>query len=382
VPYWLRLNGSYSVPIGWGATASLAARYQFVDPDQFTLSPLVVEGDRYGADVTLSAPLGQAVSASVTAGVSNESYEVSLGSLVQDDSPEARIMLRLFVRPDDKTRISASYDSLNNASYVSGHRSAGGSLDRWEGDVNVQHEGDEQKAMANGSLAYTGNRGEVRLAHTGNFDEVDWQQASPLPQEQRTSLRVGTGLAFAGSHFAVGQPVRGGAFAIVHPHESLAGNEVTVGATGEARARANGLGPALVTDIPAYSRSTIPVDVADLPVGYSLGAGAFDVVAPYRGGYALEVGTASSVSAYGTLLLADFSPCALVTGIAHPIDNPLQQVAVFTNKAGRFGAEGLAPGKWIIEMATDGGPTRYEIEVPQGTDGLFQAGLLMPAGAE
>ena len=110
--------------------------------------------------------------------------------------------------------------------------------------------------------------------------------------------------------------------------------------------------------------------------------GAFDILAPYRAGYALEVGTASSVSAYGTLLLADFSPCALVTGTAHPVDNPLQQVAVFTNKAGRFGAEGLAPGKWIIEMATEGGPTRYEIEVPPGTDGLFQAGLLMPAGAE
>jgi hypothetical protein len=34
----------------------------------------------------------------------------------------------------------------------------------------------------------------------------------------------------------------------------------------------------------------------------------------------------------------------------------------------------------VIEMATDDGPTRYEIEVPQGTDGLFQAGILQPAG--
>ena len=54
-------------------------------------------------------------------------------------------------------------------------------------------------------------------------------------------------------------------------------------------------------DLPVYTANSIPVDVTDLPVGYSLGAGAFDVVAPYRAGYALEVGTASSVSAYGTL---------------------------------------------------------------------------------
>jgi outer membrane usher protein len=106
------------------------------------------------------------------------------------------------------------------------------------------------------------------------------------------------------------------------------------------------------------------------------------VVAPYRGGYALEVGSASSVSAYGTLVLADFSPVALITGVAHPADNPLQQVMVFTNKAGRFSAEGLSPGKWVIEMATDGGPTKYEMEVPEGTDGLFQAGMLRPMGTE
>jgi hypothetical protein len=30
-------------------------------------------------------------------------------------------------------------------------------------------------------------------------------------------------------------------------------------------------------------------------------------------------------------------------------------------------------------MATDGVPTRYEIEVPKGTDGLFKAGTLKPA---
>jgi outer membrane usher protein len=369
------------VPIGWGASASLAARYQFADLEQFTLSPLVVHGDRYGADVTLSAPLSQALSASLTAGVSNETYQLSLADLRQEDSPEVRVMFRLFLRPDDKTRVSASYDSLNNSSYVSGHRGEGRGLDRWEGELNLQNNGDDQKAMANGSLAYSGNRGEVRIAHTANFEDVDWQQA-PTSKEQRSSVRVGTALAFAGSHFAIGQPVRGGAFAIVHPHESLAGKEVTVGANGEARARANGLGPALVTDVPAYTRNTIPVDVADLPVGYSLGAGAFEVVAPYRGGYALEVGSASSVSAYGTLVLADFSPVALITGVAHPADNPLQQVMVFTNKAGRFSAEGLSPGKWVIEMATDGGPTKYEMEVPEGTDGLFQAGMLRPVGTE
>jgi outer membrane usher protein len=55
---------------------------------------------------------------------------------------------------------------------------------------------------------------------------------------------------------------------------------------------------------------------------------------------------------------------------------------VFTNKAGRFSAEGLSPGKWVIEMATEGNATRYEIEVPKGTDGLFHAGILRPIGTD
>ena len=155
-----------------------------------------------------------------------------------------------------------------------------------------------------------------------------------------------------------------------------------VGANGEVRARANALGPALVSDVPAYTRNSIPVDVTDLPVGYSLGAGVFDLVAPYRAGYALEVGSASAISAYGTLLLADFSVLGLVSGVAHPADNPLQKVMMFTNKAGRFSAEGLSPGRWLIEMATEGNPTRYEIEVPKGTNGLFEAGILRPIGAD
>ncbi len=153
-----------------------------------------------------------------------------------------------------------------------------------------------------------------------------------------------------------------------------------IGGNDDLRAIADGWGPAVVSSIPAYSQSTIPVDVADLPLGYSLGAAAFDIYAPYRGGYALQVGSANSVSAYGTLLLRDGEPVALLTGVAHPENEPNAAVTIFTNAAGKFGAEGLAPGRWIIEMATDDKPTRYVIDVPDGTDGLFKAGTLHPSG--
>jgi outer membrane usher protein len=141
---------------------------------------------------------------------------------------------------------------------------------------------------------------------------------------------------------------------------------------------ADSLGPAVVSGLPAYLPDTIPIDVADLPLGYTLGAGAFDTFAPYRGGYDLEVGSSYSVFAYGQLLHDDGAPLSLLTGVTYPADNPSKQVAVFTNRAGKFAADGIASGRWVIEMPTDAGSLRYVIDVPEGTKGLYQAGVLHP----
>jgi outer membrane usher protein len=133
--------------------------------------------------------------------------------------------------------------------------------------------------------------------------------------------------------------------------------------------------------MPAYAPVNMTVDADDLPTGYSLGKGAFDISAPYRGGYALEAGSAFSVSAYGTLQNSNGEPISLLTGTAVSEKDSSKQVAIFTNAAGKFGADGLAPGRWIVEMATDGEPTRFVLDVPAGTDGLFKAGTLTPADA-
>jgi outer membrane usher protein len=80
------------------------------------------------------------------------------------------------------------------------------------------------------------------------------------------------------------------------------------------------------------------------------------------------------VSAYGTLLRSDHQPLELTTGMARPYDRRGGAgVTVFTNQAGRFVAEGLAPGTWIIEMATEDRPMFYRIDVPKGTHGILQA---------
>jgi outer membrane usher protein len=79
-------------------------------------------------------------------------------------------------------------------------------------------------------------------------------------------------------------------------------------------------------------------------------------------------------------MLSDFTPVSLASGVAFPADEPQKQIAVFTNKAGRFGVEGLAPGRWIIELTVDSGQVRYELNIPEKTTGLIRAGILLPLG--
>jgi outer membrane usher protein len=378
----LRLDASYSVPLQWDTTATFAAHLRLPDPEDL-FCPFDPLGDtRYGADVTLARAFGRSTSGSLTVGYSNDSFlRPVLINSEADAEGEVHVAARVNFRPDESTSVLAGYDSLNRQAEVSAFRNEGNGLGRWDTSINVQQYAFDDSLAGTATAGYYGNRAEVRVMHSTGLSGVSYDVFNADAGDQRTSLRIGSAVVFADGHVAVGAPVRGGAFALVYPHSSIADKEVSVGGDGYAVAQADSLGPAVVGGLPAYLPSTVAVDVADLPLGYSIGAGAFDTFAPYKGGYKLEVGSAYSVYAYGTLLDADAAPLALQTGIAHPDGDSSRQVAVFTNAQGKFGAEGLAAGKWIIEMATGNGSVDYVIDVPEGTDGLFRAGTLEPESA-
>lgn len=377
--YRLRLAGSYSTRLDDKMGLAISGRYQFADDKQPTLSPFTIKGDRYGADITLSRAFASNVTGSLLVGYSNESYLRLSPELLTEAKPDFRVGVRLSFRPDEKTSVSTSYDSLNRQSTVSAYRAEGNGIGRWDTSVNVQQLGYTDTTNASASFGYYGNRGEVNVSHYGDATGPIFDAKNTAAVTQRSSVRVGASVAFADGVVAVGPPIRGGAFAIVHPHDSIAGKEITVGDSDYVRAKADRWGPAVVTDVPAYSSSTVPVDVADLPLGYSLGAGGFDLRGSYRAGYALEVGSAYSVSVVGTLLDETGEPLALTSGSAQSAEDTSKQVPVFTNGAGKFGADGLAPGRWNIEMAAEK-PQRFLLVVPKGVQGLFKAGTLKPAG--
>lgn len=375
--YWLRLDASYSLPVSDAVTASLSARYQFADPGRVSCSQYAIDEDRYGADITLSRALATSSSASLTLGYSNESYLDYQDPDLRSD-PEFRFAFHYYWHPDDKTSVAVGYDTLNRRPELSANRHGGDPNASWQTTINLQQDSLDERLTANGAINYQGNRGEIGVMQISSASRTGRYQYETTSADQRTLLRAGTAIAFADGHVAIGRPIRDGAFAIAYPHQSLADKEITAGADDSEVARSDLFGPALITGIPAYVPNSIPLAVSDLPIGYSLGSSTLDTLAPYKAGYSIQVGSSNSISAFGTLTNDRGEPISLQAGIAHPAGQETPSIPVFTNSAGRFGAEGLAPGEWSIDIEGDDGQTHYVFIVPEDTQGLFKVGTLAP----
>jgi outer membrane usher protein len=116
----------------------------------------------------------------------------------------------------------------------------------------------------------------------------------------------------------------------------------------------------------------------DLPIGYDLGAAAFDVTPRYKAGYAFTVGSDYSVTLVATMLDQDGKSLPLMSGAAlEEGDAARSPVQVFTNREGRLVAQGLRPGRWIIELG-ERDKLRYVADIPQGTEGVIRLGTLSP----
>jgi outer membrane usher protein len=218
---------------------------------------------------------------------------------------------------------------------------------------------------------YFANRAELGFSHFGTF-----QNTFGTSTNQRTSLRFGTSFAIADGAVSVGRPIYD-SFAIIRGHRSLDGSEVLVDRSPFGFTATTGsLGTATHPSLSSYAERTIAIDAPAAPAGVDLGQGSFRLLPAYRSGYLLQVGSEYSITALGRLLNRDGEPVSLVTGTAREIAHPEREpVPIFTNRDGRFGASGLAPGRWRIEMLDDQRST-FTINVPETAEGVYRAGEL------
>lgn len=277
--------------------------------------------------------------------------------------------LTLTFRLDQRSTAVAEYDSRNDRARVGYQTSRGEGV----GAVSASADLDYGRGAvgADASVSYTANRAELGISHTTVFDT-----AGSNITDQRTSLRVGTAIAFADGKIAIARPIFD-SFAMVAAHKSIAGKDVYIEPReGHYNAKSGFFGPAVEPDLSSYSDRVISYDVPDAPIGYDLGRGNFRIYPPYRSGYLVVAGSDYSVTAVGTLRDQNGEPVSLLAGRAFEIAAPDRPaVTIFTNRSGRFGIQGMRPGKWRIEMPTEP-PGSILIDIPQDTKGVIRLGEL------
>ena len=370
--YMLNLSAAYSQDLFFDVRGTLSVNYAMARDDD--------DGDRFGVQFSASKAITRDLSASMSVSY-DQTSDLGVGDTdILNDG--INVGVGLTYRIDSQSSLDASYDTLDGRARASYSRQEGTGVGSWSTYVEGEHVGEEgdldtDETTVNGSLNYVANRAELGVSHYGAIEGINGTADTDLT-DQRTTLRAASSLVFADGKVAIGRPVSN-SFAIVSGHSTLEDGNVLIAQPGEPpRAYADAFGPAVVSGLSSYSVNRVAYDVDDLPVGYDLGTGAFDLLPPYKSGYALQVGSEYTISAYGRLLDEDGDPIALLTGVAYEADNPDgKRVDVFTNRVGRFGAQGMRPGRWVIEMATTP-KTRYAVEIPDGTVGLFRAGELRP----
>lgn len=344
-----------SAPLPGGVYASAGARYEYGRQGR---------ADSWGANATLSRPFGPVTAlVSLTADRAFDEDETRLGAFV---SLSARLGRGRFAR--------ARYDSLSRATILEAiqpARSIPGSLG-WSAAAETR----PGASTLTGEASYVANRFETEVSHEANYADP----GSTLT-ERRTRANLAFSIAAADGVVAVGRPV-GESFAILRRHPNLADRSLDVDVeAGRPRAAAGAFGPALLPDLSSYRNRVIEYDVADLPPGYDLGRGAFEVRPPVFSGYALRVGSDAAATAMGAAILPDGRPVSLAGARVVRVDGSGEPVQVFTNRTGRFVAAGLSPGRWRFEVNL-GRIYAAEFTVPETAAGLVEAGDLQLAPFE
>lgn len=275
--------------------------------------------------------------------------------------------LSLIVRLGRYSTVRSEFDTRDNRFRSSYQTLSGSGVGSYNVTADVERSDNGAGVSVNAN--YFANRAELGFSHFGTYTRGFGNSLN-----QRSTLRLGTSLAIADGAVSVGRPIFD-SFAIVKPHRSLGKADIIVDASSFGSAANSGaLRTATMPSLPSYSERTVPLDVKDAPPGTDIGQGTFRVFPSYRSGYVVTVGSDYNVTALGVMLDADGQPVSLVSGTATEVAHPERAgQTVFTNRQGRFGATGLAPGKWRIEML-DAARSVFTIVIPEKKTGIVQLG--------
>ena len=223
----------------------------------------------------------------------------------------------------------------------------------------------------NGSLEYDHYLGKVELSHNLGFNNEDDSEI-----ESSSHLQLETGFVFADGHFGITRPVRD-SFALVVPHSNLKDQTIKLNPfLGGFEGQVNSFSPGVVPNLQSYKVSQVMVEALDLPLGYDLGSPNHTILPTYKSGTLIEIGTDATVFIRGSLIDAQGKPVGLKILEITSVDDPnWQSVTLFTNRVGKFAAEGFKPGRYQGNLLANE-KSILEFTIPEEQTGLSDLGVL------
>lgn len=279
---------------------------------------------------------------------------------------DTRVGLSLTMGLGRRWNGQARYDSADDFREILIRRSSNGELNDLSGGVRISQ--DAGRESLGGDLRYINNRFDAELVSNRLASRT-----SGGPTSADSLWRVSSSFVYADGAFGVGRPGREG-FILARRHPSLSQSRLALtDGNGREIARAGWFGPAVAPIDRAYGLQRLEIAVEPLPSGYDLGTGVVSVFPGFGSGYAVTIGSDASRTAIGVLIIPGGAPAALVSGSIAAVDGSQADKPFFTNRAGRFVGDGLAPGRYRLMVE---GRSIGEFVISEESEGITNVGQI------
>jgi len=342
------LRARYSAPGPFGSYLSVSARQaeSFLETDPVDRA--------YGINITRRFGL----------------FNFSL-RLEQEDAftEETRALVRLSAPLGQRQLLSTRWDTATETGDLELGRMQRGTVGDFSGRLALRSDADSYRADM--GAFYQGNRFQLGLDHS--YVQFDGEEREP---DQLSTLRFGSSLAYADGTVAWARPIED-SFIMVRRHDTLSESRILVDERQDGfTAVADSFGPAVVPTVNSYVSRRIHWEAESPPFGYDMGdidANSFPL---YRSGIAYTAGSEASITLISQVQDTRGNPVAMTVGQIRATDGrDFPMVTTFTNKTGRFVAQGLAPGEYRI-VFPDRGDLSVSFSIEEGASGIVELGII------
>ena len=141
-------------------------------------------------------------------------------------------------------------------------------------------------------------------------------------------------------------------------------------------ARIDSFGNGVLPELQSYRVAKVTVDAPTLPLGYDIGSSSYNVLPTYKSGTLIRIGSDATVILRGILVDKQKNPLQLKVIEVKSLEQPdYKPITFFTNRAGKFVAEGFEPGNYQGKvLGLKEGIIQFTI--PADQVGIYDLGIL------